>query len=74
MKAQVRIASERQARLLWQAHEAIAQAMEAQTAGAGLDLVALHIRESAECIGEITGDIAPDGGGARACFQYILSG
>jgi tRNA modification GTPase len=59
-EAQVRIASERQARLLWQAHEAIAQAMEAQTAGAGLDLVALHIRESAECIGEITGDIAPD--------------
>jgi tRNA modification GTPase len=34
--------------------------MEAQTAGAGLDLVALHIRESAEYIGEITGDIAPD--------------
>ncbi len=59
-EAQVRIASERQEQLLRQAFEALSQAMEAQTAGAGLDLVALHIRESAEYIGEITGNIAPD--------------
>jgi len=59
-EAQVHIAGERQARLLKQAYEALSQAMDAQAAGAGLDLVALHIRESAESIGEMTGDIAPD--------------
>jgi tRNA modification GTPase len=59
-ETQVRVASERQERLLTQAREALSQAMEAHTAEAGLDLVALHIRESAECIGEITGDITPD--------------
>jgi len=59
-EAQVRIASERQEQLLKQAYEALSQAAEAQAAGAGLDLVALHIRESAEYIGEVTGDIAPD--------------
>lgn len=59
-EAQVRIASERQEQLLRQAHEALSQAVEAQTAGAGLDLIALHIRESAEYLGEVTGDIAPD--------------
>lgn len=59
-EAQVRIAGERQERLLKQAYEALSQAIEAQDAGAGLDIVALHVRESAESIGEITGDIAPD--------------
>ncbi len=59
-EAQVRIAGERQARLVRQARDALCQASEAHVAHAGLDLVALHVRESAEYIGEITGEIAPD--------------
>lgn len=59
-EAQVNIASERQADLLKQAYEALSGAIEAQMAGAGLDIVALHVREAAEFLGEITGDIAPD--------------
>lgn len=60
LERQIRIASERQAGLLKQSDLALSQALEAYTAGAGLDLVALHIREAAEAIGEITGDIAAD--------------
>jgi tRNA modification GTPase len=60
LERQIRIASERQADLLKQSEQALSQALEAYTAGAGLDLVALHIREAAEAIGEITGDIAAD--------------
>ena len=59
-ESQVRIAGERQARLVQLARDALAQAQEAQAARAGLDLVALHVREAAEHVGEITGDIAPD--------------
>lgn len=60
LERQIRIASERQAGLLKQSDQALSQALEAYTAGAGLDLVALHIREAALAIGEITGDIAAD--------------
>ena len=60
LERQIRIASERQAGLLKQSDLALRQAYEAYTAGAGLDIVALHIREAAEVIGEITGDIAAD--------------
>lgn len=60
LERQIRIASERQAGLLKQSDLALSQALEAYTAGAGLDLVALHIREAALAIGEITGDIAAD--------------
>ncbi len=59
-ESQVRIAGERQARLVRQARDALQRAEEAQIAQAGLDLVALHVREAAEYIGEITGEIAPD--------------
>jgi len=59
-ESQVRIAGERQARLARQARDALLRAKEAHAARAGLDLVALHVREAAEYIGEITGEIAPD--------------
>lgn len=59
-ESQVHIAGERQAQLVRQARDALIQAAEAQRAQAGLDLVALHVREAAESIGEITGEIAPD--------------
>jgi len=59
-ESQVRIAGERQERLLEYAQTALDQAIKAQETDTGLDIVALHAREAAEYIGEITGEIAPD--------------
>lgn len=57
---QIRIASERQLHLLQRSQSALNASMEALRAGASLDIAALHLREAAEAIGEMTGEIASD--------------
>jgi len=53
-----RIANERQKLLLDRSVSAIASAEEAIRAGLGLDAAALELREAAEALGEITGEIS----------------
>lgn len=53
-----RIANERQKLLLDRSVSAIASAEEAIQAGLGLDAAALELREAAEALGEITGEIS----------------
>lgn len=69
---QIRIASERQLALLERSRTALDASMEALRACAGLDIAALHLREAAEAIGEITGEIVSDEVLARMFSTFCL--
>lgn len=59
-ESQVRVASERQAAELRRCRQALMAARTDFSAGLPLDMVAVHLRDAATAIGELTGEITSD--------------